>query len=121
MKVLLDTCVWGGTLKHLEAAGFDVIWTGSWPEDPGDQEILTFAHKEQRVLVTLDKDFGEMAILHKQPHNGILRLVNISGRNQGPVCLRVLSMYQKELQAGAIITVRDDRVRIRPSDTDKSK
>jgi hypothetical protein len=35
MKVLLDTCVWGGALKHLEAAGLDVVWTGSWPEDTG--------------------------------------------------------------------------------------
>jgi predicted nuclease of predicted toxin-antitoxin system len=59
MKVLLDTCVWGGALRHLETAGIDVVWTGSWPEDPGDEEILAFTHKEQRVLVSLDKDFGE--------------------------------------------------------------
>ena len=59
MKVLLDTCVWGGTLKHLKAAGLDVLWTGSWPEDPGDEEILGFAHKEQRVLVTLDVSFRQ--------------------------------------------------------------
>ena len=59
MKVLLDTCVWGGALRHLETAGLDVVWTGSWPEDPGDEEILAFTHKEQRVLVFLDKDFGE--------------------------------------------------------------
>jgi predicted nuclease of predicted toxin-antitoxin system len=120
MKVLLDTCVWGGSLRHLEAAGLDVVWTGGWPEDPGDEEILAFAHKEQRVLVTLDKDLGELAILRKQPHCGILRLVNIAARNQGPVCLRVLNLYHKDLQAGAIVTVRDDRVRIRPPDTDES-
>ena len=108
MKVLLDTCVWGGTLRHLETAGHDVIWTGNWPEDPGDEEILTYAHQEQRILVTLDKDFGEMAILFKRPHFGILRLVNIAARNQGPLCLKVLTLYQKELQAGAIITALDD-------------
>ncbi|MDA8141789.1 MAG: hypothetical protein M0036_24350 [Desulfobacteraceae bacterium] len=39
MKVLLDTCVWGGALKHLETAGLDVVWTGSWPEDIGDEEM----------------------------------------------------------------------------------
>ncbi len=120
MKILLDTCVWGGTLKHLEAAGHDVIWTGNWLEDPGDEEILVFAHQEQRVLVTLDKDFGEIAILQKKPHCGILRLVNIAARNQGPLCLRVLTLYQKDLQAGAIITVRNDRVRIRPPDVDQA-
>lgn len=31
MKVLLDTCVWGGAKETLEAAGYDVIWGGDWP------------------------------------------------------------------------------------------
>ncbi len=28
MKLLLDTCVWGGARKDLEAFGHDVVWTG---------------------------------------------------------------------------------------------
>ncbi len=28
MKLLLDTCVWGGAKAELQAAGHDVIWTG---------------------------------------------------------------------------------------------
>ena len=39
MKLLLDTCVWDGAIKTLEAAGHDVVWTGHWPEDPGAEEI----------------------------------------------------------------------------------
>src|SRR5205814_2069592 len=35
MKLLLDTCVWGGALAELQAAGHDVIWAGNWDEDPG--------------------------------------------------------------------------------------
>jgi hypothetical protein len=38
MKLLLDTCVWGGAIKNLEASGHDVVWTGHWPEDPGSCE-----------------------------------------------------------------------------------
>ena len=49
---------------------------GNWPEDPGDEEILEYAYKEGRILVTLDKDFGELAIVHDTPHSGILRIVN---------------------------------------------
>jgi len=37
MKILLDTCVWGGARKDLEAVGHDVVWTGDWPKDPGDE------------------------------------------------------------------------------------
>ena len=67
MKLLLDTCVWGGAVKTLEASGHNVVWAGQWSEDPGDEEILAIAHNEDRILVTLDKDFGEMAIFQKSP------------------------------------------------------
>ena len=113
MKVLLDTCVWGGTLRTLEAAGHDVVWTGNWDKDPGDEEILSIAHRERRVLVTLDKDFGELAILFKQPHSGIIRLVSLSSQEQGEVCLKVLARYEHNLSRGALITAERDRVRVR--------
>lgn len=78
MKILLDTCIWGGAIELLKAAGHDVIWAGAWDVDPGDDEILTRAHQEGRVLVSLDKDFGELAVVRGQPHAGIVRLVNWS-------------------------------------------
>ena len=68
MKLLLDTGVWGGACQGLEAAGHDVVWTGTWSSDPGDEEILATAHREGRVLVTLDKDFGELAVVRRIPH-----------------------------------------------------
>jgi len=98
MKLLLDTCVWGGATKTLEASGHDVVWTGDWSEDPGDEEILAKAHYEGRILVTLDKDFGEIAIVKGKPHSGILRLVNLSANQQGIVCLRVIQAYGQVLQ-----------------------
>lgn len=33
MKVLLDTCVWGGVRQALADAGHDVVWTGGWGAD----------------------------------------------------------------------------------------
>lgn len=115
MKILLDTCVWGGVRKDLKIAGHDVIWAGEWDKDPGDEEILDRAYQEKRILVTLDKDFGELAIVNNLPHSGIIRLVNLSARRQADICTQVLSKYGEELQAGAIITVDLDRVRIRSS------
>jgi len=50
MKLLLDTCVWGGARAHLEAAGHDIVWTGDWAKDPGDAEILAaFAFLDART------------------------------------------------------------------------
>jgi hypothetical protein len=38
MRVLLDTCVWGGAVADLVADGHDVEWVGSWERDPGDEQ-----------------------------------------------------------------------------------
>ncbi|MEM7769830.1 MAG: DUF5615 family PIN-like protein [Cyanobacteria bacterium P01_A01_bin.37] len=114
MKILLDTCVWGGVRPVLEVASHDVIWSGEWDIDPGDEEILATAYRDGRILITLDKDFGELAIVKRTPHCGIVRLVNLSGRQQGAVCLRVLELYSNELTTGAIVTAELNRVRIRP-------
>lgn len=117
MKILLDTCIWGGAADVLIQGDHDVIWTGDWPADPGDTEFLAFAFQEKRILVTLDKDFGELAIVRGQPHAGILRLVNLRAREQGPACVAILTRYGDELKSGAIITADATRVRIRPADS----
>ena len=116
MRVLLDTCVWGKAKGDLSRAGHDAEWTGDWDEDPGDEEILRFAHEQTRVLVTLDKDFGELAVAFGRPHSGLVRLVGISAREQGPLCVDILDRYGEELIAGAIVTVEPGRIRIRPAE-----
>jgi predicted nuclease of predicted toxin-antitoxin system len=113
VKLLLDSCVWGGAASRLSAAGHDVVWSGDWPADPGDEEILARALAEGRVLVTLDKDFGELAILRGLPHAGILRLVGLSALQQAEVTVRVLQAHGADLTAGAIITAEGGRLRLR--------
>lgn len=114
MRVLLDTCVAGPlVLPTLAEAGHDVEWSGNWDHDPGDEAILARAYREGRVLVTLDKDFGTLAIRQGQPHRGIIRLVNLSTHDQGAVCLRVISDHAADLASGAIITAERTRLRIR--------
>lgn len=65
------------------------------------------------MLVTLDKDFGELAVVRAQPHVGIIRLVEIPARRQGPVCAVVIERYGTVLARGAIVTVEPGRVRVR--------
>lgn len=113
MKLLLDSCVWGGAVERLRAAGHDVVWSANWPADPGDEEIHARALAEGRVLVTLDKDFGELAIVRELPHAGILRLVGLSALQQAEVTLRVLEIHGTDLTAGSIITAESGRLRVR--------
>lgn len=113
MKILLDSCVSGKAKESLTAAGHDAVWCGDWPKDPGDDEILAIANAEKRVLVTLDKDFGELAVLHRQNHCGIIRIVGFSANLQAEICLAVLASHGDELLAGAIVTAERGRLRIR--------
>ena len=115
MKLLLDTCIWGGAIEALKATGHDVLWAEAWDVDPGNDDILGRAHQEGRVLVPLDKDFGELAVVHGHPHTGIVQLVNGSALQQTSICLTVLARYGAEHQTGAIITADPERVRVRPA------
>lgn len=113
MKLLLDTCVWGGTVKLLSGLGHDAVWSGAWESDPGDREILRIAHQEGRILVTLDKDFGELAIVYRHPHSGILRLAGIPSRQQADYVDYVLKRHGPALARGAMVTMDQERLRIR--------
>ncbi len=113
MKFLFDACVSSLINRKLQSEGHDSLWAGDWPENPSDDEIMERAHREGRILITLDKDFGELAIVHGRPHSGIIRLVNLSSRQQAEACLRVIELHGDELRSGAIITVEPNRIRIR--------
>jgi len=112
VKVLLDTCLTNKIVPRLEAAGHDVIWAGDKP-DPGDSELLKLAYSEKRVLITLDKDFGKLAVLHGQPHCGIVRLVDLNFQEQVIACLQALFDHGDELLSGAIITANRNRLKKR--------
>ncbi len=111
--------MWGGVKSALQEGGHDVVWIGD-SDDPGDEEILALANVEQRILVTLDKDFGELAIRHSLPHRGILRLVNFRMATQAIICVQILNSHGDNLYAGAIITAEPGRIRIRPADSEES-
>ena len=118
MKILLDTNMSFRVRDDLIAAGYDVIWTGDWDVDPGDEEILATAHLENRILITQDKDFGELAIVKCQSHSGIVRLSNLATTQHSKACLEFLNRFESELITGAIVTIDSRRVRIRPAGTD---
>ncbi len=113
MRLLLDSCVWRPAAEELRAAGHDVSHVGEWGADPGDDEILRRSLEEDRVLVTLDKDFGELVFVLGRPHPAIVRLVDIRARNHGRATLEILRRYHEELSRRALIVVERDRVRIR--------
>jgi predicted nuclease of predicted toxin-antitoxin system len=113
MKLLLDKCVPSITYQEILKKGHDAEWVGHWPEDPGDREILRVAKEAGRILITLDKDFGELAVSAGMAHCGIVLLRKLRIRHQASRCLEALEQYGRELQQGAIVTVDPGRARCR--------
>lgn len=46
-------------------------------EDPGDRATLEWAANEQRVLITIDTDFGELIYKNRSPNYGMIRLPDV--------------------------------------------
>ncbi len=113
MRLLLDACVARAVQAALAAAGHDALHVDDWWPEAPDTEVLACAFQERRILITLDKDFGELAIAHGRPHVGIVRLSGWTVRQQAIALLTVLERHGPDLLRGAIVTVEPGRVRIR--------
>ena len=116
MRLLIDSSFWSPGIVALRSAGHDVEAVKDWPTDPGDRAILAYAHAHQRILVTLDKDFGDLIVRDGHPHAGLLRLVTVSVHVQALMVLEAIERCGSDLLAGAIVTVEEERIRVRPPD-----
>lgn len=113
MRLLVDACVAEQVVQALRMEGRDVVAVADWSRDPGDEEILRLAAEEGRVMVTRDKDFGTLAVLHGRVHAGIVQLRRLRLRQQPAACLSALSAHAEDLEAGAIVTVLPGHLRVR--------
>jgi predicted nuclease of predicted toxin-antitoxin system len=115
MKFLLDSCISSFAVRDLRDAGYDVLWIPEIGKDPGDDAILQEAFDKNLILVTADKDFGELVFVFGKPHPAVIRLVDIPAKNQGKVLLRLISTHRSDIEKQALITVDRYRVRVRLS------
>jgi len=121
LKVLLDSCNWPGARDRIAAAGHEVEWVGAWNADPGDEEILARAFANRQIIVTPDKDFGELAVAFGRAQAGIVRLVDLRHTEQAALCIQLLELHGADPSQGAIVTAEPGRVRIRSASTGESK
>src|SRR5271154_7624507 len=61
MRFLADENFPGDAVTALRAAGHDVLWIRTDAPGITDQDVLARSLKDARVLLTFDKDFGELA------------------------------------------------------------
>ena len=113
MKFLIDSCVSPQVTVALRAAGHDVVAVSEWTKDPGDEEILAAANRQQRVLITLDLGFGDLIFRDRAAHSGLLRLAAMDPDAQVSACLRAVTEAADDLAAGSVAVANRKRTRVR--------
>ena len=114
MKFLLDVCVSSRSLEAwLLKEGHDV--RSAYAVDPkaSDERLMAVALEEERVLVTEDKDFGELVFVWQLPHGPIVRMVGLTVDEQVSGMAELLRRNIGELTGPVIVTVTRGRIRIR--------
>ncbi|MFO0701005.1 MAG: DUF5615 family PIN-like protein [Nitrospira sp.] len=115
MKFLLDACCSSRSLRHiLVELGHDVRLVSEVDPCASDETVLAKAHEEGCIVITEDKDFGELIAVQRRPHSGIIRFLELSVSEQVEAMQEVLAHYRSELEAGAVMVITRCRVRVRP-------
>jgi predicted nuclease of predicted toxin-antitoxin system len=74
VRWLADECIDTGSISHLRAAGHDVLYVAELAPSVSDAEVMARARIEQRILLTEDKDFGDLVFRRGLPVPGIVLL-----------------------------------------------
>jgi predicted nuclease of predicted toxin-antitoxin system len=115
MKFLLDVCCSSHSLRHfLTERGHDVGLVSEVDARASDEAVLAMAYEQGGIVITEDKDFGELIAVQRRPHSGIIRFLELSVSEQVAAMQEVLTQYRSELESGSMIVVTRGRIRVRP-------
>src|SRR3990172_4491835 len=67
MRFLADENFPGDAVAALRSTGHDVTWVRTAMPGSANADILETAQRERRVLLTFDRDFGELAWRQRLP------------------------------------------------------
>jgi len=114
MKLLADENVHGDLVLWLRSQGHEVLYAAESLRTMPDDELLLLARDESRVLITDNKDFGDLVYHRKLVSHGVVLLrletPSIAGRLE-----RLAQVWPViEAQAkGRFVVVTDRKIRVR--------
>lgn len=114
-RFLVDVNVGLSVAESLRDSGHDATFAGEVDWRMPDRDMLSLAHDEQRIILTMDTDFGELVYHSRQPHAGVL-LLRMPGANRDEkvqVVQEIVSRYGDQLP-NHFCVYRQGRLRIRP-------
>ncbi len=114
MRFLFDQSTDRRLALYLKELGHDVtVVAADYPPSLPDEQVLTIAQQEQRILVTEDRDFGELIFRWHRRHAGViyLRLTPMELETKTARVQAVLNRYAEHLDKFVVVTERAVRVR----------
>jgi predicted nuclease of predicted toxin-antitoxin system len=117
MKFLVDEGVDKPIVDLLRTTGFDIHYILETNRGIEDEKILQIANEEDRILITQDKDFGEMVFRLQKVHLGIIliRLGINTSTEKATLVNHVLLEYGEKL-INAFTVIQTNAIRIRRQD-----
>ena len=113
MRFIVDECTGSKVAEYLRGADHEVFSVFDEARGMTDDEVLTKASSENWILITNDKDFGEMIFRERRVHHGVvfLRLGDERPANKIQVLEKLLENYAEKLSE-QFVTVTETKVRI---------
>ena len=113
MKFFADEGVDLQIVARLRDEGHDVWYAAEDIAGTDDEEILSLANQEERILITRDKDFGELAYRDKKVHAGIVlnRLFELSSERKAELVCKVVREFGEEL-IGKFTVIQPGKIRM---------
>jgi predicted nuclease of predicted toxin-antitoxin system len=115
VRRLVDECVDAALVDQLRTSGHDVVYVAEVAPRTSDVDVLLRAHNERRLLLTEDKDFGDLIFRQARSVPGIV-LVRIDSRRRlfkGPRLKAAIERFGEGM-FGRYTVIEDVRFRSRP-------
>lgn len=115
LRFIADESCDFAVVRALREAGFDVLAVGEFLQRSSDRELIEHAHREQRILLTEDKDFGWLVFVTHSDSAGVI-LIRYPGnarRSLAPAVVSLVREHRSRLP-GAFIVMQPGHVRISP-------
>lgn len=112
MRWLANENVPGDAVELLRSNGHDVAWVRTDSPGATDPQVLARAVAEQRILLTFDKDFGQLVFQAGHAASCGVVLFRISTPSSAVTARRILSALQQRSDwSGRFSTIDGDRIR----------
>lgn len=115
IKFLADVNIEKPLVDFLSKQGYDIKWIPDYDCEMPDEDLIQLANREKRILITNDKDFGDLIFLQKRMSAGTI-LFRVKGQNsQDKIKLmKKLLMGYKDKLLNHYIAITKLKIRIIP-------